>query len=72
MGFRPASHRCEKVLEAVKLAHVNETKVFPRNLPCATFGKLLIVFLTVDLLYLLHLIALRYCLLHLINKSCFF
>ena len=43
-----------------------------RNLALGTFGELLIVFLTkVNLLYLLYLTALKYCLLLLIKQNCF-
>ena len=43
--FRQASNRCERVLEAAKLAHANKTKesILPRNLILVTFGDLLIV-----------------------------
>ena len=39
--FRQASNRCERVLEATKLASANKTKAsIPRNLVLAAFGEL--------------------------------
>ena len=71
--FRQASNRCERVLEAAKLAYPNKTKEssLPRNLALRTFSKLPIVLSTkVNLLYLFYSTAQRCCLLHLIKQNC--
>ena len=73
-NFRKHCSRCERVLEAGKLAYANKEKSpsFPRNLALGNFCKLQLVFSTkIYLLHLIYSIARWGCLLHLIKQNCF-
>ena len=65
--FRQASNHCKSIL-----GYTNKLKSlpFPKNLVFSTFDKFLIKSSTkVNLLYLLHSVASRCCLLHLIKQN---
>ena len=71
MKFRQASNHYKRVLEAVKLAYVNKRVYHFQETWLLGLGELLIVTLIkVNLLYLIYLTALKYCLLHLIKQNC--
>ena len=70
--FRQASNRCNRVLEAAKLAYANKRKESSTSQKALmTSGKLLTVFsIKVNLLYLLYSTGWRCCLQHLIKQNC--
>ena len=72
--FRQASNRCERVLEASKLAYANKTKesITSQKLGSQDFWQIAnSVLKKVNLLFLLYSIAQTFCFLHLIKQKFF-